>query len=519
LVAELTEQLEKIKLEVENLKKISADNSASVVLPSPISLSNIPNADTTALPSTDIPAPLMEIPIPPMMDDISLPSPVDSGIPPPPIMDAPTFSFSSTPKPTKKAIKPSVPMKQLHWNRILLESSSSRKESIWDNISETDIDKKEIEILFGRATKSSSTTEEPKEKLATKKVISVLDPKRSNGIAIMSSKLPSEDKLILSINSLDGSQLSKDIIKSLLSNLPTEEEISTIKSNEDPDVIFDKPERILLVLSSIPFLFERLKCWSFKLEFNELTGHIQQPIDAIMNGIRQTKESEGLKTILATILYVGNYLNGGTSKGQADGFEIDALGKMTMIKDSSNKMTLLDYVVKIVKNNYADSLTKLPSVKVIDESTRVSFEEVSKDLQSLEKNFINSKQMVVTLLKNGGPTLEVFNQIMPPFFDEAEKTIKKLQNRFKEASDSFVLLLEHFGISEEKIKSNDPHTFFGILKDFLNSFNKSLAELQAPPKITRPIGQKVGVGSDPIAALANAIKLGQNPKMSPKPKT
>ena len=48
---------------------------------------------------------------------------------------------------------------------------------------------------------------------------------------------------------------------------------------------------------------------------------------------------------LAMTLAVGNVLNGGTAKGQADGFGIDVLASKLQIKDNQGH-TLLAYVVK-----------------------------------------------------------------------------------------------------------------------------------------------------------------------------
>ena len=49
------------------------------------------------------------------------------------------------------------------------------------------------------------------------------------------------------------------------------------------------------------------------------------------------QESEMLPTLLGIILAVGNYLNGGTNRGQADGFDIESLAKLEGIKDATGK--------------------------------------------------------------------------------------------------------------------------------------------------------------------------------------
>lgn len=39
----------------------------------------------------------------------------------------------------------------------------------------------------------------------------------------------------------------------------------------------------------------------------------------------------------AAVPQVGNYLNGGTNRGQADGFDLETLGKLEGIKDAAGK--------------------------------------------------------------------------------------------------------------------------------------------------------------------------------------
>ena len=49
--------------------------------------------------------------------------------------------------------------------------------------------------------------------------------------------------------------------------------------------------------------------------------------------------------MLGYTLGIGNVLNGGTPKGQADGFELAVLGKLNSMKDNQN-YTLLQYICK-----------------------------------------------------------------------------------------------------------------------------------------------------------------------------
>ena len=58
--------------------------------------------------------------------------------------------------------------------------------------------------------------------------------------------------------------------------------------------------------------------------------------NSVRNRSKSLKTNEKLKTILSSILTIGNILNAGKKdKGQADGFRIDALSKAFSIQDTS----------------------------------------------------------------------------------------------------------------------------------------------------------------------------------------
>lgn len=42
------------------------------------------------------------------------------------------------------------------------------------------------------------------------------------------------------------------------------------------------------------------------------------------------------------ILSIGNYMNGSTNRGQADGFDLETLKKINDTKDSNNKVTVFE---------------------------------------------------------------------------------------------------------------------------------------------------------------------------------
>jgi hypothetical protein len=57
--------------------------------------------------------------------------------------------------------------------------------------------------------------------------------------------------------------------------------------------------------------------------------------------------SKSLKTVLAIILTLGNYMNGGNrTRGQADGFGLEILAKLRDVKSKDSSVTLLHFIVR-----------------------------------------------------------------------------------------------------------------------------------------------------------------------------
>ena len=71
----------------------------------------------------------------------------------------------------------------------------------------------------------------------------------------------------------------------------------------------------------------------------------------------QVKSSKSFRTILSLVLSLGNYMNGGNaSRGQADGYQLDILDKLDGTKESSGRLSLLDYTVRILADNFPHAL-------------------------------------------------------------------------------------------------------------------------------------------------------------------
>ena len=75
------------------------------------------------------------------------------------------------------------------------------------------------------------------------------------------------------------------------------------------------------------------------------------------DAISSLYKNESITLLFSYILSFGNILNGGTNKGQADGFGLDILPKLTQIKNNDNQTLLqciVEHIVKQKKENFGN---------------------------------------------------------------------------------------------------------------------------------------------------------------------
>lgn len=284
------------------------------------------------------------------------------------------------PQPTKPVIKPMRKMKALHWTRLLLPPGAA--DSIWQAVDKIapkvapKVPAEEIDGLFadvkapkagdasaaaaaaadgssvsasaspssssvsGSAAPSSSAVDSSK-----RENVRVLSDKRFNAVAIMLSFLPPIDGVIRAVQRLDLSLLDKDQVAALHKQMPSEEELKALTSADCKPDELAKPEAFLLALTrAIPAVNSRIDCWNFSLNFKEVAADLRTPFTFIQSAISAVRQSKTLPLLCAVVLHAGNYINGSTNRGCADGFDLAVLGRLAMFK-SGDGSTMLTWVV------------------------------------------------------------------------------------------------------------------------------------------------------------------------------
>ncbi|CAK9036955.1 unnamed protein product [Durusdinium trenchii] len=88
----------------------------------------------------------------------------------------------------------------------------------------------------------------------------------------------------------------------------------------------------MLSLIAIPRFQLRLKVWDFGNSFQEKFDHIANDVKGVSRGCDCLLTSMRMRHLLGVALHAGNFLNGGTPRGRADGFSMDALLQLRTVK-------------------------------------------------------------------------------------------------------------------------------------------------------------------------------------------
>jgi hypothetical protein len=167
----------------------------------------------------------------------------------------------------------------------------------------------------------------------------------------MLALLPNQDLLLQSVEEMDDTVLKAEKLELLAANLPSAEEQAMLRAaaleapvSVDGNDDWDGPERFMLMLLDVPDFDLRVRVWSLLHYLEQAPARLARATVDCRMAAGKLRASPGVERLLATTLCVGNYLNSGTPRGRADGFDLETLTKLGKLR-ASPQQTLLDFIV------------------------------------------------------------------------------------------------------------------------------------------------------------------------------
>eukprot|EP00479_Gromia_sphaerica_P009951 TRINITY_DN4380_c0_g1_i1.p1 TRINITY_DN4380_c0_g1~~TRINITY_DN4380_c0_g1_i1.p1 ORF type:complete len:140 (+),score=31.02 TRINITY_DN4380_c0_g1_i1:782-1201(+) len=105
-------------------------------------------------------------------------------------------------------------------------------------------------------------------------------------------------------------------------------------------------------------------------------------------------------------------------------FKLSALKQLNSTKSVDNKLTLMQYLVKFVKENYRNAEKFLEELKDIDQAARTESSAIQADVNKIKGNLKKCENLIN---KAGESSKDRFKPIMEKFLEQATKRFEKLE--------------------------------------------------------------------------------------------
>ncbi|CAJ1085942.1 putative FH1/FH2 domain-containing protein 1-like [Xyrichtys novacula] len=370
---------------------------------------------------------------------------------------------------------------KLHWRELqslapLPRMTRFGTQTIWAGLEPVHVDTNRLEYLFeskGGTTSFSLVSGRQKQPS-----ISVLGMKRSNIITIALSSLPPPRLLPPTIYSMDSSVLDREDVQRLQALIPTEEELILIKEAkaQNPKCPLASAELCLLTLGEIPHLDTRLRLWSFALDYDSLEREIAEPLFHLKLAMEQLSASQTFRCILATVLAIGNFLNG----CKARGFELSYLGKVSQVRDTHSRQPLLHHVCLLLMQLYPQSSDLYSDITAVTKAGKCDYSLVQTNMTQLEALCKASWDQLKILdkadKKKGGKVDKrkdealgadgMLRNRLPKILKECEERLKVLRAVHRRVVNRFHSFLLFLGYSRSMVRDTKAEDFCKTISNF-----------------------------------------------------
>ncbi len=372
----------------------------------------------------------------------------------------------------------------MFWNKIPAHSLSR---TVWNDLPTTSVDvTQEIERLdelFSIGTKPVAPVPDAKQNGRKASPTTLLDLTRAQNVSIVLTRIKVPfPELRTAILQCDENKLSVDNLKSIKACLPTTEELELVRDYEGNIATLSKADQFFKEMLGIPRLSERLACMVYMRKFELDIEELKPDLRILKHAVDEINASTKFKSVLHTVLTIGNVLNSSTFRGEASGFQLSDLLKLKDTKPSSPTPatpSLLHYLVRVLNKTDKGLVGFLDDCSHVEAAARLSTTSVMASITALIAGHDTVKEEMAVLQRIGiSSQSDRFVDVTAEFLRQSSPQIKALQLAGSTVQGSLTKLLGYFGEDPAQTKP----------EDFSDWSAASVKQLCAPKRIrSRPI--------------------------------
>lgn len=237
-------------------------------------------------------------------------------------------------------------LKPFFWDKVRANPDQSM---VWDQIRSGSFQFSEemIQTLFGYnyASRNKSEGKESSSNVPPPGCVQLIDPKKSQNLAISLKALNVKTEEVCHAL-MEGKKLPVELLITLLRMSPTADEEMKLKVYGGNLSQLGPAEQFLKVVVDIPFAFKRMDALLFMASLQEDVLVIKESFATLEVACTELRSSRLFLKLLEAVLKMGNRMNDGTFRGGARAFKLDTLLKLSDVKGTDGKTTLLHFVVQ-----------------------------------------------------------------------------------------------------------------------------------------------------------------------------
>lgn len=364
---------------------------------------------------------------------------------------------------------PTVKLRPLPWEK-LVAAPDALKNSVWSELTEWHKLVDRIDLL--RVDQLFEWSES--KKLGNKDQGNWLETRDANNLSIcLKGKHLTAEAVVNAIQGLDEVVIDHQLVKMLLTIGG-----KLASSKAPPSVQQNDAEALMCNILSIPFWGARLQWIDARQAYYETTVELTKLIEPFQVALKALRSSSELKRILELILFLGNYLNQGTPRGNARAFQLHSLNLLKTCKTTSPEITALNYLHELLKRTFPDLLIVTRLVDALGRAKAQPFKEMDETMLRL-REIVSNMIAIKEALHEEALSISVIA-------NTASRDCQQLEEEVKAVHASFVDLKRYYLLEE----AADGQVVFGLFRDFLHDLQ--LAELVVlTPNNSRPRDAKL----------------------------
>ncbi|XP_053290436.1 inverted formin-2 isoform X3 [Pleuronectes platessa] len=415
-------------------------------------------------------------PPPPFLPGISSgppPPPPLPGMPPPPppapgMIVAQSVQSLGCTAPAKMYRCPTLRMKKLNWQKLRTVTDGP---SMWASVQKEppppEPNYSSIEQLFCLPVTEHKDKGAAAPVKKEAKEISFIDPKKNLNLNIFLKQFRCKNEdFVAMIQSGDRTKFDVEVLKQLLKLIPEKHEIENLKSFQGEKEKLANVDRFYTCLLTVPCYQLRIECMLLCEETLSVLDMLKPKVKLVEEACQSLRASTLIPSFCRLILDVGNFLNYGSHTGNAEGFKISSLLKLTETKANKSRITLLHHILEEAEANHPELLALPDDIEICQKAAGVNLDSAQSEASALLKRLNEA-------VKKVSVSMEEVKEQYAEALEESAAECRALNERFndidKQRSELAVYLCEDANqLSLEEL--------FGTLRSFREFFIKALKE-------------------------------------------